>query len=490
MNSTFHKTLAKLICLLVILSLIPSGLGLAQSGSHPAPAVPFEEAAIVELAPETTFSLAMTMALLSGDVFQNGADRLAGLQNNDGGWDWPLNDGNPANISAKNTVGPIAQGLAKAYLHTADPDHLAALQKAGTLLLAKVYDFSPSDGYLAATLDDIFGGTTYTDHVTNYFYGPLAAGTYNRNGAGTNYNTAQYVNLIRTGRAGSQANLAAWDIGMGLAGAAAVGADTTAWVNGLKTEIDELNTSAYYDVIGLAGAIYGLAFVGEDYDPQTGPHAVADSLADLGMILAGYQLASGGFTWNSYALDEGADNESVQETAYAILALNTLDRVTHLARIEAAGSYLESVQLGTGGWEGYTGSGENNEITGEALWAIHAAYPYTFTGFSEPIDMSMINSAKAGQTIAVKWRLTDADGLPVSDASSFVNLRTEPGSCDVGVPSDAIETYSGGSGLQYLGDGYWQYNWKTPKSYAGRCRSMYVEFNEGFLSPIVTFRFK
>jgi len=246
------------------------------------------------------------MPLPSEVVFQNEADRLADLQNDDGGWDWPLDDGNPAKGSLPSTVGPIAKGLAEAYVYTSDPDHAAALQAVGAFLLAKTNTFSPPDGYLAAALDKIFGGTTYTDHVMTYFYGPLAAGTYDRNGTGTLYDTAGYVNWIRTTRASQgNPNLAAWDIGMGLVGAAAAGADTTAWIAGVKAEIDELDGSADYDVIGLAGAIYGLAHVGEDHDPVAGEHASAGSLADLGMVLAGYQLATGGFTWNSYDLEEG-----------------------------------------------------------------------------------------------------------------------------------------------------------------------------------------
>ncbi|MBI5955132.1 MAG: right-handed parallel beta-helix repeat-containing protein [Chloroflexi bacterium] len=363
--------------MIAILLLAPSGVGLAQSPTPPDAATPFEGTLPSEDNVSKTSSMAISaMAIpLIGDVYQTGADRLTALQNTDGGWDWPLDDGNPASISPRNTVGPIGKGLAEAYLHTGDPDHKAALADAGALLLSKTNNFSPSDGYLAAALDDILGGTAYTDHVMTNFYGPLAAGTYNRNGAGTLYDTVGYVNLIRTSRSGSQANLAAWDLGMGLVGAASAGADTTAWISGVKAEIDELDGAQYYDVIGLAGAIYGLAFVGEDFDPTSGIHAAAADLEDLGDILVTYQLTSGGFTWNSFYV--GAGNETNQETAYAILALDKLNRTAYLSNIQSAADYLGGVQLGTGGWDNYPGDpdGENNELTAEALWAVGAVYP-------------------------------------------------------------------------------------------------------------------
>ncbi len=304
-------------------------------------------------------------------ALQNGGDRLMALQNNDGGWDWPLDDGNPANVSPRNTIGPIAMGLAQAYLSSGDAGHDTGLTAAGSLLLTKTNNFSPSDGYLASQLDAIYGGTTYVDHVTTNFYDPLALGTYDRNGAGTLYTTADYVNLVRTNRANQGiANLAAWDVGMGLVGASAAGAGTADWIAGTKGEIDELDGAAYYDVIGLAGAIYGLAAVGETFDPTAGEHAAATGMSDLANTLASYQIAGGGFAWNSAWVIPNDSNETIQETAYAILALNEFDRAGYASNLIGAGAYTRSVQLGTGGWENYPGSGENNEITGEALWAI------------------------------------------------------------------------------------------------------------------------
>ena len=316
--------------------------------------------------------------IAQADVFQAGGDRLTDLQNNDGGWDWPLDDANPANASPLNTVGPIAMGLAQAYYNTGDAAHKTTLQNAGSLLLSKTNNFSPSDGYLAVELDNVFGGSTYSSHVMNNFYTPLANGTYDRNGAGTLYTTADYVASIRTSRAnGGIGNLAAWDIGMGLYAANLIGANTTDWISGVKAEIDELDGTAYYDVIGLAGGLLGLAAAGENFDPTAGEHAGASNLGDLAAILAGYQLSTGGFAWNSEYVIEDDGNETIQETAYALLALNEFDSVTYWSDIVSASNYMIGTQLGTGGWENYTGAGENNEITGEALWAISVPEPAT-----------------------------------------------------------------------------------------------------------------
>ncbi len=295
-------------------------------------------------------------------------NRLVDLQNTDGGWGWPL-----TGASAVNTIGPIAKGLAEAYKATHDPDMLDALEDAGTLLSTKINNFSPSDGYLALALDELFGGTTYVDHMNANFYGPLAAGTYDYKGLGTDYDTAGYVQLIRDSRAsGGIANLAAWDIGMGLVGAASCGvsgSELQDWIDGVTAEIDELDGAEYYDVIGLAGAVYGLAFVGEDFDPTAGEHSAASDLNDLADILASYQITeSGGFAWSKDYVIPNDSNETIQETAYAILALKEVGGYD--SETQAAAEYIESVQLCTGGWENYVGStsGENNEVTAEAIW--------------------------------------------------------------------------------------------------------------------------
>lgn len=105
---------------------------------------------------------------------------------------------------------------------------------------------------------------------------------------------------------------------------------------------------------------------------------------------------------------------------------------------------------------------------------------YQFTGFAAPINnLPTVNTAKAGQAVPVKWTITDFYGVGVSDPSSFEAVTSSSGACAVGAPFDAVETYTGNSGLQYLGGGSWQFNWKTPKSYAGLCRTLHLTLADG-----------
>jgi hypothetical protein len=136
--------------------------------------------------------------------------------------------------------------------------------------------------------------------------------------------------------------------------------------------------------------------------------------------------------------------------------------------------------------------------TGSVAHTVSAATTYyTFTGFFAPIDMpsdgvTVWNTANAGQAIPVKWQIT-IGGVAVSDPGSFQGVFSYSVSCSTGAGSieTAIEEYAtGNSTLTYNGDGNWQYNWKTAKSYAKTCRVMFVKFNDGTNSPLAYFKFK
>lgn len=107
---------------------------------------------------------------------------------------------------------------------------------------------------------------------------------------------------------------------------------------------------------------------------------------------------------------------------------------------------------------------------------------YAFAGFSQPVDNPLVlNLAKAGQTVPLKWRLLDANGVPVTNLTS-VTVTAESLACVLGTTPDQLEEYAaGGSGLQNLGDGYYQFNWKTPKSYANFCKTLMLDLGEGIV---------
>jgi virginiamycin B lyase len=108
---------------------------------------------------------------------------------------------------------------------------------------------------------------------------------------------------------------------------------------------------------------------------------------------------------------------------------------------------------------------------------------YTFEGFFTPIENSpVVNQAKAGQAIPVKWRITDKNGLPISNPGSFINITSYGVNCATlaGDPTSIVveELSAGSSGLQYQGDGWWQFNWKTSKFYKGQCRVMKLTLDD------------
>ena len=105
---------------------------------------------------------------------------------------------------------------------------------------------------------------------------------------------------------------------------------------------------------------------------------------------------------------------------------------------------------------------------------------YDFIGFTSPVDNpDVLNSAKAGQTIPFKWRITDANGNPITKLTG-VTVTAVNLTCPFALTADAIEQYAtSNSGLQNLGDGYYQWNWRSPTSYANTCKTLKLDLGEG-----------
>lgn len=119
---------------------------------------------------------------------------------------------------------------------------------------------------------------------------------------------------------------------------------------------------------------------------------------------------------------------------------------------------------------------------GNAGNVAHAVYQvvYDFPSFSDPVKGDgVLNVAKSGRVIPLRWRLVDVHGNPITNlAGAMVTVVNY--NCSLPETDNQVEEYaSGNSGLQNLGDGYYQFNWKTPDSYARSCKEMRLDLEEG-----------
>jgi alpha-tubulin suppressor-like RCC1 family protein len=115
---------------------------------------------------------------------------------------------------------------------------------------------------------------------------------------------------------------------------------------------------------------------------------------------------------------------------------------------------------------------------------------YGFVGFTTPVDNApTVNVANAGQAVPFKWKLVDASGTPVINLAS-VTISAFAMSCSSGAVADAVEQYAAGaSALQNLGGGYYQYNWKSPKTYQSSCKQLVLDLGDGS-TRLALFHFK
>jgi predicted acyl esterase len=121
------------------------------------------------------------------------------------------------------------------------------------------------------------------------------------------------------------------------------------------------------------------------------------------------------------------------------------------------------------------------DVAGNQASAL-AAYNviYAFSGFADPlVNPPDLNTANSGQVLPFIWRITDAGGNPVTDLQN-VQLTVTTLPCSLGETDNLPqESPAGASGLQGLGDGYYQFNWKVPKSYTGSCKTSMLDLGEG-----------
>jgi hypothetical protein len=130
-----------------------------------------------------------------------------------------------------------------------------------------------------------------------------------------------------------------------------------------------------------------------------------------------------------------------------------------------------------------------NAIYTDAKLNANPACGYPFAGFFQPVDnLPTLNSVKAGSAIPVKFGLGRNYGLNIFEVGS---PKSQMIACNTSAPVDTVEetVTAGGSALSYdSASGHYNYVWKTDKAWAGTCRQLILNFNDG-TSQRANFRF-
>jgi len=364
----------------------------AQAGGNRPPVQPYEAATV---AGEPSFCVLAK----PGDVTKNQeggwasvVTHIIGQQCDNGGFGWEHAD---CSATYQNLTGPILLGVLDNYARFShDIDHLFANLDGGIFALTSVY---PNGEARFATFNPLFlqelaavtGNTSFTDYVTTRLFDELEAGTYGPN----DRDTAGWILEIQTVRTGTWVNLRPWEFSTLVPTSEALGNPgqsdlfTQAILDGLDTLDNTDPDNVYSDILGVAGAVRGLAYAQllTFGDPVNAPlHAGVDgidNLEDLAAYLASLQNPDGSWYWHSNLATPGEDDKDVQTTAYAVLALVQVDRLVtadYQAAAEVARDWIVSLQQPDGGILSYPGGDENTEVEGEALSAMLAVEPLIF----------------------------------------------------------------------------------------------------------------
>jgi len=365
---------------LVCGALILNGGMVHAAGPHPI-ARPFDSAHDMS---ELSYPAERDSTRIPTDHLDLGSEHILDQQCHNGGFGWPHAT---CAATVHSITGPILLGVLGAYSFTQDATQLVGAVNGGAFELAYQY---PNGEARFPTFTPVFlrelasasDNTTFSSHVTTGLFDELAAGTYSPD----DFDTAGWITNIEDGRNGAFVNLRSWEFHTLIPTAHALGqtgqADLfeQAVLDGLNTLDNTDPDNVFSDVVGLAGAVRGLAYARRyAFPPIAAPlHAGVDGigdLEDLAAYLASLQNPDGSWDWHSGLVAPTTDDEDVQTTAYALMALLEVDVMTatdYRMATQGARDWLVSQQLPDGGFPEWPGGPENTEVEGEALRAIAA----------------------------------------------------------------------------------------------------------------------
>ncbi|WP_353813773.1 PxKF domain-containing protein [Agromyces sp. SYSU T00266] len=212
-------------------------------------------------------------------------------------------------------------------------------------------------------------------------------------------------------------------------------------------------------------------------------------------------LADGQHTFTVYASDRSGNNDtSPAEHSWSIdtiaptlapsvaspLALGDVVTVDPGATDSGSGvadaSCNDGNPLDTSSAGTFTIECSATDVAGnQATESVDYRVAFGFGGFGAPLDAGAVNVVKAGRTVPLVFTaVAGVDGTPADLSGADVKVRVSSRACDLGdTPNLVEESAAGQSGLQHLGGGTYQYNWATPKAYAGSCKTLELSLGDG-----------
>lgn len=211
---------------------------------------------------------------------------------------------------------------------------------------------------------------------------------------------------------------------------------------------------------------------------NTAPTAANDSFStNLGVTLT-VNAASG-----VLANDSDAENDT--------LLASIVTQPSHgTVTLQADGSFSYIPAAGYFGADSFTYKVNDGSLdSAPATVNLSVIRPLRLQGFGNPIEEAstgIVNVAKAGRIIPLKFRVTDANQNGVFLPELVVD-GTLTSTTAAGAVTDEVEFYAAGeSGLLYVGNGYYQVNWLTNREWANSMRLLTLSFDAAYNSFATT----
>ena len=424
MNRNIGKGMSLFLTAVLLLAVtLGAGTVRAEGGARPlGPASPYMDDT---LPPALTAMKAETQVApaglgTSGSGIADAAAWLRTQQDAAAGW-FPWTPGTGATV---NTQGPTARGLLKAYQQSGVADFKTGAIAAGNYLVPtypRTYTdgdprFATHDPLFLEELSVLTADPVYATFVQTYFWDKLTGGTY---GEANDLDAGEFGALVVSSRlAQGIVELSPWDLSATAIAAHAAGetAIRDALMGQILAGLDATTVATGYDVIGLAGAVWAAGVTGVNLDPTAGVYSSLNTTAELAAKLATLGAQSdGSWLWSSAASAGDITNHDVQTTAFAILALDSVNHPAYAGQIARGAAFIRSLQETSGqflSWPTASPAAQGGvEVHAEALSALVTVAP----------SVAYVDDSWAGTTAGVD---PDAGGPAIAFGyDAFATIR-------------------------------------------------------------------